>query len=582
MNLNDVIPEQDMPVQNPASADFLRGVTQGGKSMKFPMAGVGTAAVQSATFTAEGDGAVAQPLLEKVGERYSIQDTGGVGDRSTENQAALAQAVANVAVGELYLPQGDFVTSSAPANPNGVALRGPGKILVPDGTNEGGSTPMYRQINTYADSLSYLVGKEYLYRAFGRLKLGPATVSAKLQCYAYGDSTVDGYVGSGTLPSDFRVENLIPRIMLTNGLPNVTVVNRGVSGTSWGDLNAIPDVGANTDLIFIKYGINDAANSPGTLSVEQRIAAMATTMREKLAAIRAATYGDLTNLAIVLVGPNSTNDSPNGRNEEWYEQVRNVYVQAARDYKCTYFDTYAYLKDSREAAGKWMDQPWAGQARAIHPFDMMNAWIWGAVVDACFPRSQTEYWASNRFTSRGGNSGIYAALAWNPGDYRYGQTWEFASAADGWPAEGILETIRNPDTYAIQKLYPLAATGRALTRFAASGTAWATWWAGQSVAITLQNSWANFGGGWESASAVRGDDGIVSLHGLIKTGTTAANTVLGILPDGYRPANTQMALAASSSGTPVRIRIDNSGQVIADSIADATYTSLGGISFKAA
>ena len=52
-------------------------------------------------------------------------------------------------------------------------------------------------------------------------------------------------------------------------------------------------------------------------------------------------------MSIILMSPNSTSDTPNGRDEKWYEQVRKVYIKAARDYKCAFIDTYSLWLDSR-------------------------------------------------------------------------------------------------------------------------------------------------------------------------------------------------------------------------------------------
>lgn len=51
---------------------------------------------------------------------------------------------------------------------------------------------------------------------------------------------------------------------------------------------------------------------------------------------------------------------------KWYEQVRKVYIKAARDFKCAFIDTYSIWLDSRDAAGIYMDNPYS-DGRAIHP-----------------------------------------------------------------------------------------------------------------------------------------------------------------------------------------------------------------------
>lgn len=56
-------------------------------------------------------------------------------------------------------------------------------------------------------------------------------------------------------------------------------------------------------------------------------------------------------------------------------------------------------------------------------------------------------------------------------------------------------------------------------------------------AATLQNSWVNFGSGWTNAEYMKDSQGIVHLHGLVKSGTIGSVPVLN-LPPGYRPSAT--------------------------------------------
>lgn len=535
---------------------------------------------------ASNPSAVATTVGDKIDTMVtSPVDSGAVGNRSTNDLTAVNNAIADIGTGEMFLPDRDFRVSSAPTNPTGVRMTGPGRLLLPE-------TGGFQQLNSYGDT-DILVGKEYLYRAYARLNNGPAGATAQLKIFVNGDSTVEGYVEApASMDGRFLVQNLLPTLFQRRGLSNVSVTNRGVSGTSWADLNAIPDLAPATDLIIIKYGINDGAigysDSPQP-SVSDRIAAMATAMRAKLAAIRAQTYGTLTNCAILLMGPNATNDSPHGRNEEWYEQVRNVYVKAARDYKCAFFDTYAYLRDARAGAGRWMDvadvllDPTFNPNTAIHPLGIMNAWIWGGMMDTCFPQGEIAVWTANACVSIADNGGTNPATSKTPADYGYAMwTVELADAADGWPTTGLLVTLRNPDTYSKQWLYPLAATGRVYERFAASGSAWSTVWVGAKVALSGTNGWVSFGGTSAVAAAIRDAQGVVTVQGRIKSGTTTAGTTMVTLPVGYRPAEDHYFSCAGSGTTPVRVKVATTGDISCDSAGDATSTSISGISFIAA
>jgi hypothetical protein len=533
--------------------------------------------------TAGIPGAVARTVAIKLNALPNgPTDTGAVGDRTTDDLAAVNLAITGVGLGELYLSNRDFRVSAAPTNPRGVQFIGPGRLLLPE-------TNGFRQLNTYADAGQLVTGLEYLYRVFARVNLGATDPLSAVNVFVYGDSTVEGFVAPpASMDGRFLVQNLLPRLFAEQGVANVTVTNRGVSGTNWSNLNAIPDLSTSTDLLIIKYGINEGALG-GT--VASRIDFLATNMRAKLTAIRAAANGGLGQCAILLMGPNSVNDTGHGRNEEWFEQVRNVYLQAARDFNCAYFDTYGYLKDSRVSANLWMDNPTPASTgdplftlnSSVHPLGLMNAWIWGGMVKRCFPREHLAIWGTNSFTSTPSDH-YNPPTSKTPNQYPFGMTWELALAADGWPVDGILVTYRQPDTYSKQFLYPLSSpsAGRTFERWAATGTTWATFWAGQAVVLPGSNSWVSFGSGFATATAVRDAQGIVTVDGRIRSGTTTAGTTMVTLPAGYRPEADHMFLVASSTTTPVRVRVTTAGAIQCDSAGDATATSLSGITFRAA
>ena len=99
-------------------------------------------------------------------------------------------------------------------------------------------------------------------------------------------------------------------------------------------------------------------------------------------------------------------------------------------------------------------------------------------------------------------------------------------------------------------------------------------------AATLQNGWANYGGGYESASYWIDDCGVVHLAGLIKSGTTSAETVIFTLPTGYRPQASEKFFCVSANAICV-IDVYSSGAVAIKTGANATWLSLSGISFRA-
>lgn len=99
-------------------------------------------------------------------------------------------------------------------------------------------------------------------------------------------------------------------------------------------------------------------------------------------------------------------------------------------------------------------------------------------------------------------------------------------------------------------------------------------------APTMLNGWVNYGDGFATAGFSKGPDNRVHLTGLIKGGTVADGTVIFTLPDGFRPAQKEIFIVFISGGGFGRIDINDNGSVVAK-IVNATYTSLGGISFLA-
>lgn len=483
--------------------------------------------------------------------------------------AALNAAVA-ANQGTIWL-QNEYIVDGSYTPSDKVGYAGPGRIITPSQYGQ-------HQLTTYADSLGFVVGREYLARAMRRIQQGPSGNAAKLGIYAYGDSTVEGFISTGpgmenyVFNGFYLVQNYLPELFLRQGIIS-SVTNRGVSGTRWGDLNAIPDLGPTTDLLIIKYGINDGALQG------DRLATMAAAMRAKLNAIRSAPYGDLNNLSIILMGPSATDDDINGRNEQWYERVRQVYVEIAREYKAAYFDTYAWMKDARSARTLWLDSGLdpSGELLAVHPLEPAVAAIWGGMVQTMFPKEIVGRAAANRFVLTGSNY-ENANVNKPPGAYDPGVLIQFTD--NTWPMFGIVTTIKGTDNAASQTLADYGQNGRAhvITR-TGSGGAWSPW-SGNIETLTLGNGWGNLFGANMYAHLVMSAEGIVTLGGEIANGVTAPGTAITTLPAGARPVAIQRFPVATSGGVAV-LAVNPDGTVTIESGASAGSLSLSGISFKA-
>lgn len=99
------------------------------------------------------------------------------------------------------------------------------------------------------------------------------------------------------------------------------------------------------------------------------------------------------------------------------------------------------------------------------------------------------------------------------------------------------------------------------------------------VAPTLLNSWVNHHTDWEPAGYYKDSAGRVHLRGLVKDGTLSAN--LFLLPDGYRPSKHQNFAVATAGGAAM-VDVYSSGYVFISGGCSSTWTSICGISFRAA
>ncbi len=98
---------------------------------------------------------------------------------------------------------------------------------------------------------------------------------------------------------------------------------------------------------------------------------------------------------------------------------------------------------------------------------------------------------------------------------------------------------------------------------------------------TLQNSWVNYGSAYESATFWKDKCGVVHLAGLIKGGTTTAETVIFTLPEGYRPRTSEKFFCVSMNAICV-IDVYSNGAVAIKTGANSGWLSLSGINFRAA
>lgn len=517
-------------------------------------------------------------LYDKASEAVSIADL-GARTTSNDNQGQIAAAIDEAGVrGTLFVPKGSFKSSVIPSNALGVSFSGPGALLVPAQVPADG----YRQLNTYANNNPVGIGREYLNRCFQYFGLGQGSAAGTLRINLYGDSTVIG--GNGET-SPFNPANYIARVFDSKGIPNIVVNNRGIGGSqiSAHVSQAVADLSANPGpaLYILKSFINE-----GTLPLETRFAQTQSQLENFLSSVRANANGGLERLSIIVMGPNSTNNTRYQRDAFWYEQLRGMIVATCRKYSAAYFDTYAMLQDTLLASSiGYMDQPYPDRPLdAVHPLNAMNAQIWGGLLDWAFPTESLVVYRTNNF-SNNGNQTLSFFNTTAPGDYPLGVHIYRAPSGSGAPADGFVRVTKNVDGGVLQELFTFANNDTRILKRTANlaSNSWNPW-AGQVMgpgSLTFQNGWADYNDGnvVTSASFVLRDDGFVEMSGMIKGGTITDGTVVAVLPVGFRPLNPENGISYSGAGVAAWSVLPN-GNIVGAKGLSAGGTSLAGIKFR--
>lgn len=98
------------------------------------------------------------------------------------------------------------------------------------------------------------------------------------------------------------------------------------------------------------------------------------------------------------------------------------------------------------------------------------------------------------------------------------------------------------------------------------------------AALGLLNSWVNFGGASQVAQFQRHIGARVQLRGTIKAGTPVAGTVIGILPEGFRPKQELVFVVANNSDRG-EVSVHANGNIVFETGNNAFF-SLDNITFS--
>lgn len=220
-----------------------------------------------------------------------------------------------------------------------------------------------------AEAPPLIFGQEYLAAFHNKL----LSETPALMTFS-GDSTT---FGTNITDPNYILSTAVLRIGL-NRRHALTAANAGHSGAStedWRTLYLAGDLATNPDLYILRWGLNDPFWGRSLADFEQ-------SLRDGLATARASK--PIEDMSILLMVPNTANDTANGRDAAWMEATRPIIRQAARDYQCAFIDTFKLWEDTENAANLWMDEP-LGPGVVIHPLNVMNSWISSKIGELIYP-----------------------------------------------------------------------------------------------------------------------------------------------------------------------------------------------------
>lgn len=351
------------------------------------------------------------------------QTYNAVGDGVADDTAAVNNALAAVpAGGTLPLYAGKTFRTTNLVNARNVGFEGGGQIVV------GAGNAAY-SIRSYARRSGYVHGREYLYRFYQRVGASGTTLTG----YLDGDSTVargngtavggisgttltvtatngttlaiGSYItavsgtcrivsqlsgttfgngtyqlsesasiatgstiavgnGGGFAGSAGEPQQLLRKYLRRNSVRNtITLTNLAIGGSTWQDLvarNKQQYLDVNSDIVIVKAPVNKGPS----------IAADILSMRQYFNNLRAATYGRVDLLTIVLVGYSPAHDTAGGRTSLYQELMHEACLQCVDDFKVVYSDIHGIFTDASWMPSLYLD------AIGVHPGGFLQQQIY--------------------------------------------------------------------------------------------------------------------------------------------------------------------------------------------------------------
>lgn len=488
---------------------------------------------------------------------------GAIGDGKADDTAAFETAKA---LGRtVHLPRGRTYVVTRGANPAGLPMTGQGRVVAP-------VTGGLRQINSQANQ-GPVVFRHHLFAVRNRwLKSHAARI------VILGDSTATDAYG-------LDLRGFVTSVLRGLGLPVRSVASHAVAGHAWGTRPLAGLIEPGTDLVIIKFGINDAAGAGDPLMPSHERFRWA--MRQRLSEIRQTEEGATDRLSILLIGPHAiTNTAANTglRNNLWNEGIRPAMIEAARDFLCCLYDPYPESADATGSVDRWMD------AHGVHPQPATNADIWGrALTETCAPFGR---FRGNAFVNVGRDEGHLPRRDAPAERFPQGISIHPADPETGFPFPGMLVTTRNPDGMTHQMIVG-RDEGHARMRFRQFNAATGKWsrWSAAGVPIATRSGWVGARDPDRPPLARRTAEGMVVLSGALCGGDAADGTVVAVLDPPFRPVGPLLlnavrlppdnANAAPEHPALTRIRIEPDGRILIHDGGDPAHLGLDGLCYFA-
>lgn len=453
------------------------------------------------------------PLLDtRFAANVSILDYEGTDDER------LAEAIAEVAdTGRAVDLGGEALSiTAAPTNPFGVALIN-GRAVLPSGVSSYDTA----LIGVDPGPGRLVSGLEHLDTFFKSVTGGDL-----IRALGAGDSRMEAGVLYPLTPPE-----LIQMAMWDCGINRVSIENIAVGGSKMSAVTGqvLPELASDVKLLIIQSGANNSTDADPVETVLAELDAV-------LTAIRADADGGYFQLSIILTTPVTAFRPQYNQDPKYFEQLINGYKAAAIKHSCCLADLYNYQADARYVPGFTFDETEAGQG--LHPDQVKVYDFWRSFFGVhVFEGGRRNVRPGNTFWNIANVTRI-ALPGLTPDGYPDGIVIEVALTANGFPANGILTTIKSVGVglngTAVQTLYTADQVPRTLSR--RGGTLWSQW-TGEVYTPTFTNSWVNVAGGYKAVAAVPTAEGTVRLYGSMKDGTAAMSAFT--LPTNLRPASTQ-------------------------------------------